>query len=179
MRKKISFKLLLGIGIFLCPFLISVAHSQSVEGTFDYNYEIVYQEETHGRTILYALEHEKWTGSFEGNAHAVFIVIVDEAGVPTVDLFSTFTGIVDGKSGSLVIHLIGEKSSPDGDWAGDWDIVRGIGKLENLRGQGTWGGPGYEGPRPPEENWDPVGEGNTRPDIWYKGTVSTEGVPEN
>jgi hypothetical protein len=44
-----------------------------VEGTFDYNYEIVYQEEAHGRTILYALEHEKWTGSFEGNGHAVFI----------------------------------------------------------------------------------------------------------
>jgi hypothetical protein len=173
MRKKLLSTLLMCITGLLCPLLLPAAHSQTVEGTFDYNYETVYQEEAHGRTILYALEHEQWTGSFDGTAHAVFIVLVDEAGAMTVDLFSTFTGTVNGKTGSLVIHLIGEKPSPEEDWAGDWDIVRGIGDLADLRGQGTWGGPGYEGPSPPDPNWDPVGEGNTRPDIWYKGTMST------
>lgn len=172
MRKKLSLTLLICTGVLLCPLLIPAAHSQTVEGAFDYNYETVYQEQAHGRTILYALEHERWTGNLEGAAHAVFIVLVDDAGAMTVDLFSTFTGTVHGKIGSVVIRLIGEKP-PKQDWAGEWEIIRGIGELANLRGQGTWGGPGYEGPTPPDPNWDPVGAGNTRPDIWYKGTIST------
>lgn len=179
MRKRLSLTFLMCIAALLCPLLIPAAYSQSVEGTFDYNYEIVYQEEAHAHTMIYAIEHEWWTGSFEGTAHAVFIVLVDETGTPTVDLLSTFTGTVHGKKGSLVIRLIGEKTSPDANWGGDWEIIRGIGELKNLRGQGTWGGPGYEGPRPPEPDWDPVGEGNTRPDIWYKGMLSTESVPED
>jgi uncharacterized protein (TIGR02246 family) len=172
MRKILSLALLICIAVFLGPLALT-AHSQTVEGTFEYTVETVYQEEAHGQKITYGLEHEWWTGTLDGTAHALFIVIANEAGIPTVDLFSTFTGTVDGKSGSLVIRLIGEKLSPKGDWAGDWDIVRGTGELKNLQGQGTWGGPGYEGPKPPEKNWDPTGEGNTRPDIWYKGTIST------
>jgi len=171
MMRKSLLSLLICMGLLLSPLFVPTADSQAVEGTFDYNYETVYQEEAFGQKILYALEHERWVGTFEGSAHAVFIVLVDENGAMTVDLFSTFTGTVNGKTGSVVIRLIGKKP-PKEDWAGDWEIIRGIGDLANLRGQGTWGGPGYEGPTPPDPNWDPVGTGNTRPDIWYKGTVS-------
>ena len=178
MRTKFLLPLLMCIGALACPLWTPSAHSQAVEGAFDYNYETVYQEEAFGQKILYALEHERWSRAFEGTAHAVFIVLVDEAGAMTVDLFSTFTGTVNGKTGSVVIRLIGKKPAPTEDWAGDWEITRGIGELANLRGQGTWGGPGYEGPTPPDPNWDPVGAGNTRPDIWYKGTLSAEDVPK-
>lgn len=178
MRTKSSLPLMMCIVALLSPLLIPAAHSQTVEGTLEYTYEDVYQEEAHGKTIFYALEHEWWTGTFDGTAHAVWIVILDEAGALTVDLLSTFTGTVNGKNGSLVIRLIGEKPSPEEDWAGDWEIIRGLGELVKLRGQGTWGGPGYEGSEPPDPKWDPLGEGNTRPDIWYKGTISTVGAPE-
>jgi hypothetical protein len=179
MRKKLSLALLMCIGALLWLLLIPAAHSQTVEGTFEYTVETVYQEEAHGKKIIYGLEHEWWTGTLDGTAHALYIVLADEAGFKTVDLLSTFSGTVDGKAGSLVFRLIGEKPSPGKNWGGDWEIIRSTGELKNLRGQGTWGGPGYEGPRPPEPNWDPTGEGNTRPDIWYKGTVSTEDVPED
>ena len=178
MRKKLSLALLMCIVALLSPLLTPAAHSQTVEGTFEYNVEFVYQEEAHGKTFFYLIEHEWWTGTFDGTAHAVFVLIVNEAGVETVDLLSNFTGTVTGKTGSLVIYLIGEKPSSEEDWVGNWEIVRGIGELVNLRGQGTWGGPGYEGPDTPDRNWDPLGEGNTRPDIWYKGTISTAGVAE-
>lgn len=176
MRKyNISIALLLCVVALLSPQSISAALSQTVEGTFEYKYEDIYLQETHGKTIFFALEHEWWNGTFDGTAHAVFIAIVNEAGSITVDLLTNITGTVNGIKGSLVIRLTGEKPSNEEDWIGNWEIIRGIGELANCRGRGTWGGPGYEGPEPPDPNWDPVGEGNTRPDIWYKGTISTEG----
>ena len=173
MRKKLSFTLLMGIVVLLGLLVAPAAYSQTVEGTFEYTVETVYQQEAHGQKITYGLEHEWWTGTLDGTAHALFIVLANEAGLKTVDLLSTFTGTVHGKAGSLVFRLIGENPSSEQGWGGDWEIIRGTGELVNFRGQGTWGGPGYEGPRPPEPNWDPTGEGNTRPDIWYKGTIST------
>lgn len=176
MRRKLSFTFLLCVGIFLCPLSLPAAQTQTVEGTFEYTVETVYQEEAHGQKITYGLEHEWWTGTLDGTAHALFIVLANEAGLKTVDLLSTFTGTVDGKAGSLVFRLIGENPSPEKGWGGDWEIIRGTGDLVNIRGQGTWGGLGYEGPRPPDPSWDPTGEGNTRPDIWYKGTLSIAGT---
>ena len=73
MRKILSLTLLICIAAFLGP-LAPAAGSQTVEGTLDYKSEVIYQEEAHGHKILYALEHEWWAGSFEGKAHAVYIV---------------------------------------------------------------------------------------------------------
>jgi hypothetical protein len=47
-------------------------------------------------------------------ATALFL-LADEAGFKAVDLLSTFSGTVDGKAGSLVFRLIGEKPSPGGN----------------------------------------------------------------
>ncbi|MFX0194776.1 MAG: DUF3224 domain-containing protein [Candidatus Hodarchaeota archaeon] len=195
MRKIYSAVLLICIVAFLSPLAIPAVHAnptsgthyhryryvQRVEGFFDYtwmNLTYPWPQPVGDNLHLYAIEYEWWEGSFTGTSTALFIVIMFEAGAGSwsVDLISTFTGTVDGKEGTLVLLLVGEKPA-DGEWRGHWEILRGTGELANVRGFGIWGGPGYEGPDPPVPvgEWNPA-EGsddypNYRPDIWFKGWI--------
>lgn len=54
----------------------------------------------------------------------------------------TFTGTVDGKSGTLTIRLVGTATLPGLDWTGHWEIIGSTGDLANLEGQGSWWGIG-------------------------------------
>ncbi len=134
----------------------------SAQGCFDYTYEITgTRMSEEGNLFLYATEHEWWIGDFTGESDAVFRVeIFTYEGFWNVWLRSTFTGTVQGKSGTLVIQLVGKK--PEGlDWYGQWMIISGTDELANLRGQGVWWGPGYEGTEIP----------GARPDIYYSGLI--------
>jgi len=72
---------------------------------------------------------------------------------------ATFTECTVGdKTGGLVMRLVGMDSGPGTDWSGKWVILRGTGELANLRGQGTWWGPG----------WPP---GIPTPTIFYEGWI--------
>jgi len=130
-----------------------------VEGYFDYVFEITDMRPADGNLFIYATEDEYWKGSFEGTAKSVFRVEMFSSGFWNVWLRSTFTGTVNGESGTLVIQLVGKRPmEPEpGNWHGQWVIISGTGDLANLHGQGTWWGPGYEGPEIPGE----------RPDIYY------------
>ena len=54
----------------------------------------------------------------------------------------TFVGKVGDKEGTLVMRFLGKRPDATSDWSGKWVILSGTGELENLRGQGTWWGPG-------------------------------------
>ena len=122
MRKLYSAIILIGIIAIMSPISISTVHArapcQRVKGFFDYTWDFIIEPVPFNeKTVIYAIEYETWIGSFEGSATAVFIVIQDENGDMTVDLLSMFTGEVNGKSGGLVIRLIGNKPA-DEDWYG-------------------------------------------------------------
>lgn len=89
-----------------------------------------------------------WTGTFEGNSYDVFLVWFGPSGIEG-DWYVIgkiyFEGTVDGKSGSLVMLFVGERPAGE-EWYGHWMILRGKGDLANLRGYGTWWGPGAPGP---------------------------------
>jgi len=89
-----------------------------------------------------------WTGTFEGESYDVFLVWFGPSGIEG-DWYVIgkiyFEGTVDGKSGSLVMLFIGERPAGE-EWYGHWMILRGKGDLANLRGHGTWWGPGAPGP---------------------------------
>jgi len=133
----------------------------TAEGTFDYTFEITgIRVSDEGNIFIEAKEWEVWSGAFDGTAEAVFRVgiFVEEPPVFwNVWLRSTFTGTVDGKSGTLIIQLVGKRPmEPEpGWWSGQWLILSGTGELANLHGQGTWWGPGF---------------GNS-PAIYYSGQV--------
>jgi hypothetical protein len=166
MRKMLSAALLMCI-VALLTLLIPAGYAmkpQDVKGTFDYTYEIIETRVADGNMFLYATEDETWIGDFAGTSEAVFRVEIFSAGFWNVWLRSTFTGEVDGKSGTMVIQLVGKRTWWDAErfwWYGQWVILSGTGELANLHGRGTWWGPGYEGEEIPGE----------RPDIHYEGQI--------
>lgn len=49
----------------------------------------------------------------------------------------TFTGTVDGKTGTLELLFIGRSPGALDDWNGTWRILSGTGELANLHGNGV------------------------------------------
>lgn len=124
------------------------------EGYFDYTYEITGTRVADGNLFIYATEDEVWVGDLAGTSQAAFRVEIFTEGFWNVWLRSTFTGTVGGKSGTLVIQLVGLRTWWDEQrfwWFGQWVILSGTEDLANLHGQGTWWGPGFEGLEIPGE----------------------------
>jgi hypothetical protein len=165
MRKMLSAALLMCI-VALLSTLSTPVHATKptpASGNVDYTFDVTGMREADGNTFLYAIEYENWTGAFEGTAEAVFRVEMFRSGFWNVWLRSTFDGTVNGKSGTLVIQLVGKKPGVE-DWYGQWVILSGTGELADLSGRGTWGGPGYRS--------DVKIPGD--PDLWYEGKIHSK-----
>ena len=169
MRKKLSAVLLACMVTLMATLMTPAGYALTwcsrayVRGTFDYTYALLTDPivTPDDKTFLFAEEWETWTGDLAGDGHAFFIVLVyPDTGLMEVVLLSVLETEVDGKAGTVVVRLIGKKPA-DGEWFGSWLILSGTGELENLRIQGIWRGPGYEGPDIPGE----------RPDIYYSGHI--------
>ena len=162
MKKMLSIALLVGMVALMFSQLASVYGQQPtpVSGSFDYTFQVTGDRLADGNYFLYATEWENWEGDFTGTSVAVFRVEMFRSGFWNVWLRSTFTGTVNGKSGTAVIQLLGKKPSGE-DWYGQWVVISGTGELANLRGRGTWWGPGYRS--------DTKAPGD--PDIYYSGQI--------
>jgi hypothetical protein len=114
-----------------------------------------------GNTFIYAEEVGEWTGTFEGESTEVGVVVIHSAGFASFKGIVSLVGSVGGKSGTLEIQVVGKKPDllPGTEWDGKWVILSGTGDLANLRGHGTWWGPGWQG--------DPTEWGN----IPYAGEI--------
>jgi len=146
-------------------FLLSISGAHATEpilvsGTFDYVFTITGERWADGHWFIEAVEYEDWVGSFEGTAVSFFRVVWFNfpSGPLNVWLRGDFEGTAMGRSGTMVIQLVGWRYLP-GEWAGQWVILSGTGELANLHGQGTWWGPGF---------------GAVGPDIYYSGSVHFE-----
>jgi len=80
-------------------------------------------------------------GTFTGDVTDAWVEIWHKEFLNLRDVL-TFTGTVDGKSGTLTIRLVGTATLPGLEWTGQWEIIRSAGDLANLEGQGTWWGTG-------------------------------------
>ena len=160
MRKMLLTPLIVCMVALLSTLWMPAVHATTpipVSGTVEYTFEITDERWANGHWFIEATEWETWEGDFEGTAVAFFRVgwFNFPSGPLNVWLRSTFEGTVDGKSGTLVIQLVGWKYLPE-DWYGNWVIISGTDDLANLHGQGTWGGPGF---------------GAEGPDLWYEGQI--------
>jgi hypothetical protein len=144
MRKCVS---LVCIGVLLSLFLIPAASAtppMPVLGQWSYlPYKVVIPKTAGSNIFKSGEENGRWLGSFVGTSVDSFEVIAHHAIFATCQGHISFTGTVDGKSGTLSINFIGKKSLVTGLWSGTWVILSGTDGLANLHGEGTWGGPGY------------------------------------
>ncbi len=160
MRKSLLTLLAVCIIPLLSTLSISTVYATrptSVSGIFDYTFAITSERWADGHYIFEATEYETWEGDFEGTAVSFFRVLWFKypKGPLNVWLRSDFEGTVDGKTGTLVIQLVGWRYLPD-DRYGEWVIISETGDLANLHGRGYWGGPGF---------------GASGPDIRYSGQI--------
>ncbi len=161
MRRIFSAVLVVGIVALFPTLSISAVRAgppAAVEGSFDYTFNVTDVREADGNRFVYAAEDEVWIGAFQGTSKAVFRVEMFSSGFWNVWLRSSFTGTVMDESGTMVIQLVGRRPE-SGYWQGQWVILSGTGDLANLRGEGTWGGPGF---------------GAVGPDISYSGQIHFE-----
>jgi hypothetical protein len=172
MRKMLSAALLLCIVALLSVLLIPTVLATKpthVSGTLYYVPAIV-DHRWAGRNLhLDTTEETDWTGGLVGHSYdePCRVVIHGANTFPATDWDSRwYTAIatfeegectVAGRTGGLVMRLVGKSGEPGEDWFGQWVIISGTGELAGIHGQGTWGGLGFIGAGPGE--------------IWYSGQI--------
>ncbi len=86
---------------------------------------------------------DDWTGTFDGNSEDIYSAVILSTGAwEAPGGVAFFDGAVGNRKGTLVIWFSGNRPDAKADWSGKWVILRGTGELANLRGEGTWWGPG-------------------------------------
>jgi hypothetical protein len=162
MKKKMSISLIVLMALSLVALPALAGPPQRAEGLWQYQPFILGVKEAGCNTFLTTFENGLWTGTFEGKSTEDGKVVIHCNGAWSFNAIVTFSELtVDGKSGTLKMSVVGTR--PDGlaDWQGKSVILSGTGELANLRGQGTWWGPGAPAP----EVWG---------DIYYEGNYHFE-----
>ncbi len=121
---------------------------QSASGLWLYTPHIVDVREADCNTHLTTFEVSEWQdGTFVGTSTEDARVIIHCQGNWSFKGTVDFDHVeVDGRSGTLQMTVNGSRPDATADWFGYWTITAGGGDLENLRGHGTFSGPGAPGP---------------------------------
>ena len=151
----------LSIGSLLLLLLVSLpvfaGPPQEAAGLWQYQPFVLEVREAGCNTILTTFENGVWTGTFAGDSTEDGKVVIHCNGQWSFNAIVTFEEVtVDGRSGGLEMSVNGSRPDAGSDWTGRWVIISGTDDLADLRGQGTWWGPGAPG----EGEWG---------DIYYEG----------
>jgi len=115
----------------------------AAEGLWQYTPYIESMKVAGGNTFLDTVEVGVWTGTFEGDSTEDGEVVIHSTGAWSFRGTVSFSQVtVDGKSGTLEMHVVGKRPDAFTDWEGSWVITGGTGDLADLHGEGTWWGPG-------------------------------------
>lgn len=146
MRKLIVLLSLFVLLVALMPAAPAAAGDRvEVSGTTSYTPHLVgIPRVAGGNTFLTTTEDAEWVGSFVGTSFDECKVIVHRSGMWTYTATAYFHGSVEGQEGELIMRMNGRRPDGDADWTGNWVILRGSEDLANLRGEGTFAGPGAE-----------------------------------
>jgi len=150
MKCKRSIALLaLVLTLVLVPAVIALATPPTiVSGTWYYTPWIASTRFADGNMFMEAytsVPPDRWEGTFDGTSVDEYKGVIHPTGAWNADGVALFDGVVGGREGTLVIEFVGKKTDAEADWSGKWVILSGTGELANLRGQGTWWGPGAPG----------------------------------
>jgi hypothetical protein len=95
-----------------------------------------------GNTFMNFANTETLTGTFVGTSTSAISVIVHPSGDFNVEHIMTFTGTVDGKSGTMIIKFEakGTGFGYGAPVSAQWVIQKGTGGLAGIHGTGTFEG---------------------------------------
>ncbi len=95
-----------------------------------------------GNTITDFTQSANLVGTFTGTTADVGTIVQHPTGDFNFKIRHTFTGTVDGKSGTMVLEVAGkgEGGVPGGTLRGQFVILSDTGELANLHGQGNFDG---------------------------------------
>jgi hypothetical protein len=166
MRKMLSAALLMCTVALLSVLLIPTVLAKKptyVSGYMTYTPAIVSARWAGRNLLLDTTEEGVWYGGLVGLSHdePCRVVIHDANGLPATDWkFRWYTSIVTfeectvaGKTGGLVMRMVGKSGGPGEEWSGHWVILKGTGGLDGIHGQGTWWGLGFPIGDIPYEGW--------------------------
>jgi len=155
--------------LFAVALTVQAGPPESVSGLWFYTPSIVGAREDGCNTHLTTFEDSNWQD--DGSGDAAFVghstedarVIIHCAGNWSFKGTVDFDEVeVNGRSGTLEMTVNGSRPDATADWFGYWTITGGGGELENLRGQGTFWGPGW------------LGDPETPGTIYYDGNIHFE-----
>ena len=98
-----------------------------------------------GVTLFDFTEQDTLTGSFTGTSVLQGSCVVRASGQGVCRARETFTGTVDGRSGTAEFQDVSFLDQTTGAIHGSFAIVSGTGQLANLHGHGTFQGVGTTG----------------------------------
>jgi hypothetical protein len=95
-----------------------------------------------GNTFIDFVNTEAMSGTFAGTSASVIRVIVHPSGDFNVVHMMTFTGTVDGRSGTMIIKFEGKGTgfAYGAPVSAQWVIQKGTGDLATIHGTGTFEG---------------------------------------
>ena len=117
----------------------------NVSGKWHYTPFIKDSKVVDGITFLEAYTKDppdRWEGTLKGTSTDIYKATILPSGAWDAGGVVLFDGVISGKKGTLVIWFMGYRPDAVADWSGNWVILRGIGELANLQGEGTWRGQG-------------------------------------
>ena len=162
MKKKLFILLFVLMALSIVSINALAGPPEKAEGLWQYQPFILEVKEAGCNTFLTTFENGLWTGTFEGTSTEDGKVVIHCNGAWSFNAIVTFSELkVDGKSGTLKMSVFGSRPDAFSDWQGKSVILSGTGDLANLRGQGTWWGPGAAA----EGEWG---------DIYYEGNYHFE-----
>jgi hypothetical protein len=143
MKKRLLTLLTLSVILSVLSIPALAGPPTAASGVWLYTPYIVSMRFADGNTFLKTFEDGIWTGTFEGVSTEDGHVVIHSTGFWSFRGTVSFSQVtVDGKSGTLEMHVVGSRPDVFTDWQGRWVILSGTGDLATLRGQGTWWGPG-------------------------------------
>jgi len=102
-----------------------------------------------GNQFITATDTGYWSGTFNGVSDDFCAAVIHSTGYTWGRCTVSFASVtVDGKTGGLemsVLLWLPQWGDPQGVWDGTWVITGGTGELNDLRGQGSMSGPGWQG----------------------------------
>lgn len=148
MRKVTLTLMILLALLFAITLTVQAGAPEDASGTWLYTPYIMGVRQAGCNTHLTTFEESIWQdGTFVGTSTEDGTVIIHCAGNWSFHATVDFDFVeVNGRSGTLEMTVNGSRPDATADWFGHWTITGGGGELENLRGHGTFWGPGAPAP---------------------------------